>query len=78
MDVKVKTVRTDYLIKVNNDIAVVKPSLKEARQHVKAMPINDNIFTVSVIKQTVNETVVDVYQTQTTKVLVASQLDDEL
>lgn len=78
MDPKVKTIQTNYIIKVNNEISVVKPSLKEARQHIKAMSIHDNMFTVQIIKQTVNETILDVYQTKTTKVLVASQLDDDI
>lgn len=76
MDVKVKTINTSYIIRVNNEVAATKPTLKEARQHIKDMVINDNIFTVFIVKQTVTESVIDTYHTKTTKVLVASQLDE--
>jgi hypothetical protein len=78
MGQKVKTIQTSYLIKVNNEVVDTMPSLKEARQLIKTLSVNDDVFTVFIIKQTINETLLDTYHTKTTKVLVADQLDDGL
>lgn len=75
---KVKTIQTSYLVKVNNDVATIEPTLKAARTYVKTLAINDDNFTVNIIKQTVNETLLDVYETKTTKILVATELDSGL
>lgn len=78
MGQKVKTIQTSYLVKVNNEIVETRASLRDARQLIKLMSINDDILTVSIIKQTLNETILGVYHTKTTKVLMASQLDEGL
>jgi hypothetical protein len=76
MGQKIKTVQTSYLIKVNNDVIDTKATLREARQLIKTLTINDDVCSVFIIKQTLNETVLDIYHTKTTKVLVADQLDE--
>ena len=75
---KVKTIMTSYLVKVNNEVVDRLHSLKEARQFIKNLVINDDINVVHIIKQSVNETVLDTYETKTTKILIATQLDDGL
>lgn len=75
---RIKTIQSQYIIKLNGDICDTRPSLKEARVRVKELPINDNIFNVSIVKQTITETIVDTYKTKTTTVLVADQLDEGL
>lgn len=69
---------TSYLVKVNNEVVDRLHSLKEARQFIKNLVINDDINVVHIIKQSVNETVLDTYETKTTKILIATQLDDGL
>jgi hypothetical protein len=75
---KIKTIQTNYLIKVNNDIVDTKPTLREARLLIKTLILNTEAINVSVIKQTLNESVVDSYIVKTTKVLVANQLDGDM
>lgn len=74
MEPKIKTVGVTYQIKVNNDVAEAKDTLREARQHVKAMPISDDLNKVTIVKQTVTEQIIDVYEPQVTKILVAGEL----
>jgi hypothetical protein len=78
MEKKIKTIQTNYIIKVNNELVTIKPTLKLARETVKALPINDDVTIVHIVKQTVNESILDTYETKTTKVLVASELDSDL
>lgn len=73
---KVKTILTSYLVKVNNEIVDTFSSLREARQFIKILAINDDINIVHIIKQSINETILDTYETKTTKVLIATQLDE--
>ena len=73
---KIKTIQTTYLIKVNNEVSTRLPTLKEARQHIKCLVINDDVNLVQIIKQTINECLLDTYETKTTKVLVATELDE--
>lgn len=75
---KVKTILTSYIVKVNNEVVETLPSLREARLFIKTLCINDDVNTVYIIKQSVNETILDTYETKTTKVLVATQLDEGL
>jgi hypothetical protein len=75
---KVKTILTTYIVRVNNEITDKFPSLREARQHIKALVINDDINVVHIVKQTINETLLDTYETKTTKVLMVTQLDEGL
>lgn len=72
MEPKVKTTGVAYVVKINNDETDSRPSLKEARQLVKTMPINDDLVKVSIVKRTTTEQVLDVYEPQVTKVLTAS------
>lgn len=65
---------SNYLIKINEELAETKPSLREARQHIKNMPILDTVNCVSIVKQTITETVLDSYEPKLTKVLVATDL----
>lgn len=80
MEPKIKTIGTNYIIKVNGEFAETKPTLGEARRHVRAMPIHDSILKVEILKQTLTEQVLDVYETKTKKVLEATDLglDDEI
>lgn len=73
---KVKTILTTYVVKINNEVVDKFPSLRDARQHIRAMPINDDINVVQIIKQTLNETLLDTYETQTTRILKATHLDE--
>lgn len=66
---------SSYLIKVNNELAEVKHSLKEARQHIKSMIISDNVNKVTITKHT--ETVIDSYEPKVTTILVATDLGFE-
>ncbi len=75
---KVKTILTTYIVRVNNEIIDKFPSLREARQHIKSLVINDDINIVHIVKQTVNETLLDTYETKTTRVLMVTQLDEDL
>ena len=74
----IKVVNTQYVIKVNNEVIAVMPSLREARQHIKYMPIGESTNIVHIVKQNTVETLLDTYEPRITKVLVASELDDEL
>lgn len=77
--VKVKTISTQYLIKINNDtVSNGFDSLREARQYLKSMVLDDDINLVSIVRQNLNETVLDTYETKVTRVLTATQLDDGL
>jgi len=74
---KVKTIKTQYLIKIDGTFLDVKDSLKEARKLIKLLVfLNEEFSDVSIIKQTTNESIVDTYHVETTKVLVSSQLDE--
>lgn len=77
--VKVKTILTKYLVKVN-DILINDSfnSLKEARHFIKVMALTEEIDTISILRQNINETVLDIYKPTTTRILTASQLDDDL
>jgi hypothetical protein len=75
---KIKSVTTRYIIKVNGEISDYKLSLKEARTTVKNMPVNDCLNVVSIVKQTISESITDIYEPKATKVLVARELDDSL
>jgi len=72
MEPKVKTINVAYVIKVNNDDTDAKATLREARQAIKSMPINDDLVKVSIVKRTTTEQVLDTYEPQVTKVLTAS------
>lgn len=76
--VRVKTVSTHYLIRINGNDVIYYPSLREARQHIKTMVINDDTNVVTIVRQNLNETLLDTYETKTTKVLMATQLDEGL
>lgn len=78
MERKIKAIQTTYLVKVNTEIVSRFPSLKDARTYVKGLVINDDISVVNIIKQTLSECIVDVYETKMTKVLIATELDDGL
>jgi hypothetical protein len=78
MGQKVKTIQTNYLVKINNEVTDVMSTLRDARQLIKTLTINDDVNSVYIIKQTINETLLDTYHTKTTKVLIASQLDEGL
>lgn len=73
---KVKTILTTYLVKINSEIVDKFATLRDARQHIRSMPINDDVNVVQIIKQTLNETLLDTYETQTTKILKATHLDE--
>ena len=75
---KVKTILTTYIVRINNEVTDKFSSLREARQHIKALVINDDINVVHIVKQTINETLLDTYETKTTKVLMVTQLDEGL
>lgn len=78
MDKKVKTITSNYLIKVNNEVVMSLPTLKGAHAFVKTLPINDDTNTVTIIKQSLTEKVISFFQTKTTKVLMAADLDSGL
>lgn len=74
-NVKIKTILTSYVIKVNNEPATIKASLAEARREVKGMPVNDGVNIVHIVKQTVTEQILDTYEAEVKRVLKASDLD---
>lgn len=78
MGQKVKTVLTNYLIKVNNEVAWHGQSLRDARKAVSTLVLNEEVHTVVIVKQTVNETILNKYHPKTTKVLVAGELDFDI
>lgn len=66
-----------YVIKVNNEVAATKQSLKDARQHIKAMPILNDTDTISIVKQVVSELVVNTYQPKVSKTWTVADMDLE-
>lgn len=78
MEKKVKTITKTYLVKVNNQIVVNLPTLKEANTFIKTLVINDDTNTVTIIKQSLTERIISTFETKTTKVLTATDLDNDL
>ena len=78
MEKKVRTITKTYLVKVNNQIVVNLPTLKEANTFIKTLVINDDTNTVTIIKQSLTERIISTFETKTTKVLTATDLDNDL
>lgn len=78
MEPKIKTVNVQYVIKINDELSDVKPSLREARAKIKIMPVSDYIQTVSIVKTTTTEQILDIYEPKQVVVLTANQLDEGL
>lgn len=70
-----KTVGKRYVVQVNNNPVFTGETLKEARAYVTSLVINDSIEGVSIVKETVTETLLSTFTPQVQKVLVASDLD---
>lgn len=73
-----RTVGKKYVVKVNGDVAFSSESLKEARAFIASMIVNDSIQGVSIVKETLTETVLTNFTPQTQKVLVAADLGADL
>jgi len=78
MEPKIKTMNVAYQIKVNNQVIDRFLTLREARKYIKFMAINDDLHKVTIVKETLTNQVIDVYEPQVTKVLKASDLSLEL
>lgn len=75
---KIKTVGVQYLVKVNEEVADVKPTLRAARSYIKSIPLTEVIKKVTVVKLTTTEQLLDVYEPKQVTVLQANQLDLDL
>lgn len=75
---KIKTVNVQYGIRVNEEQVDAKPLLREARAYVKTIPLTDMIKSVTIVKMTTTEQVLDIYEPKQVTVLKASQLDEDL
>ena len=69
-----KKIATQYGIKINGELAVVKSSRKEANTHLKTMKFDDSVQTIELVRQNITEYSIKVLKPVTTKVLVASDL----
>ena len=78
MEPKVKTIATNYIIKINNQPVEQFTTIWEAKRHINSLVINDDINTVDIVKQTTQETIIKSFQTKVARILTVNQLDDEL
>lgn len=73
-----KTIGKRYVVKVNNEVVFATESLKEARGYIATLALTEAVTGVSIVKETVTETVLSNFEPKVQTVLVASQLDQEI
>lgn len=78
MSPKVKTLDTTYIIKVNNNILLGLATLKEAKEYVKYMQLNETIKEIKIVKKTTTEQILKSYTPLIKIALKAIDLDGEL
>ena len=72
---KPKVVETIYGILVNGELLYSFNSLLEARKKVKTLHITQDINKVEIIRQNVQQTLIDSYKPEVSRILVAGDLD---
>jgi len=72
---KPKVVETIYGILVNGELLFSFSSLLEARKKIKTLHIAPNVEKVEIIRQNVQQTLIDSYKPEVSRVLVAGDLD---
>ncbi len=74
-----KTVASRYVVKVNEQPVQTFDSLKDARAYIGSMVVNEGVEGVSIVRETVTETLINSFTPKTTTILTADSLgfDDE-
>lgn len=78
MEKKVKTINTSYVVKVNDEVIGIEQTLKKARNLIKGLIIHNDNTMVQIVKQSTTEAIIDSYETKTARVLVASELGNDI
>lgn len=78
MEPRVKTIKTNYIVKINNEPINEFDSIWGAKKHISSLIINDDINTVDIVKLTTTETVLKSFKTKTAKILTINDLDEGL
>lgn len=70
-----KVLESGYVVKVNGEVrSEIKGSLKEARDIVRALTIDETVKTVEIVRRNVTETLINTFEPKPSVSLV--QVDD--
>lgn len=73
-----KTIGKRYVVKVNNESVSATESLKEARAYITTLALNSSVANISIVKETVTETVLTNWAFNSQDVVTANELDSEI